>query len=42
MERQKILNLLNSSKNEDSKFATEKWHVVDSESKGVYSHENPI
>ena len=28
--------------NENSKFATKKWYVNDSESKGYYSHENPI
>ena len=42
METQKIVNLLSSSENEYSKFATKKWYVIDSESKGVYSHENPI
>ena len=42
METKKIVNLLNSSENEYSKFATKKWYVIDSESKGVYSHENPI
>ena len=42
METQKIVNLLNSTKNEYSKFATKKWYVIDSESKGNYSHENPI
>ena len=42
METQKIVNLLNGSDNEKSKFATNKWHVIDSKSKGVYSHENPI
>ena len=41
METQKIVTLLNSSENEYSKFATKKWCVIDSESKGVYSHENP-
>ena len=39
MEIQKISNLLNSSENEYSKFATEKWYVIDSESKGKYLHE---
>ena len=39
METQKILNLLNSSENEFSKFATRKWYVIDSESNnGCYSH----
>ena len=42
MEIQKIVNLSNSSENEYSKFTTKKWYVIDSESKGVYSHENPI
>ena len=42
MKTQKIVNLLNGSDNENSKFATKKWYVIDSESKGVYSHENPI
>ena len=42
METQKIVNLLNGSDNENSKFATKKWYVIGSESKGNYSHENPI
>ena len=42
METQKIVNLLNGSDNENSKFATKKWYVIDSESKGNYSHESPI
>ena len=42
METQKIVNLLNGSNNENSKFATKKWYVIDSESKGNYLHENPI
>ena len=42
METLKIVNLLNSSENEYSKFATKKWYVIDSEIKGEYSHENPI
>ena len=42
MEPQKIVNLLNDTDNENSKFATKKWYVIDSESKGVYSHENDI
>ena len=28
METEKIVNLLNSSENEFSKFATKKWYVV--------------
>ena len=42
MEAQKIVNLLNNSENEYSKFATKKCYLIDSESKGNYSHENPI
>ena len=42
METQKIINLLNNSENEYSKFVTKKWYVIDNESKGNYSHENPI
>ena len=42
METQKIVNLLNGSENKYSKFATKNWSVIDSESKGIYSHENPI
>ena len=42
METQKVVNLLNGSDNEKSKFATKKWHVIDSESKGNYSSDNRI
>ena len=42
METQKIVNLLNSSENEYSTFATKKWYVIDSESNGNYSHNNAI
>ena len=42
METQKIVNLLNGSDNESSKFATKKWYVIDSESKGNYSLDNRI
>ena len=37
METQKIVNLLNSFDNENSKFATKKWCVINDESKGNYS-----
>ena len=40
METQKIVNLLNDTDNENSKFA--KWYVIDSESKGNYSDGNEI
>ena len=40
--KQKIVNLLNSSENEYSKFATKGWYIIDSESKGSRSHRKPI
>ena len=42
METPKIGNLLNGFDNENSKLATEKWCVIDSESKGNYSQDDPI
>ena len=36
METQKIVNLLNGSNNENSKFATKKWYIIYNESKGNY------
>ena len=42
METQMIVNLLNNAEGEYSTFATKKWYVRDSESKGNYSHQNPI
>ena len=42
METHKIVTFLNTSKNEYPKFATKKWYAIDSESKGGYSHHNPI
>ena len=42
METQKIVNLSNGSDNENSKFATKKSYIIDNESKGNYSHHNPI
>ena len=41
-ETQKTVDLLNSSDNEFSKLATKKWYAIDSETKGDYSHHNPI
>ena len=32
----------NACESEKSKFETKKWYVIDSESKGSYSHHNPI
>ena len=31
METQKIINLVNNSSNEESKFVTKKWYVIDSQ-----------
>ena len=42
METQKFVNLLNDSSDFPSKFATKKWYIMDSESKGNYAKENPI
>ena len=43
METQKIINLLNDSTNEESKFATKKWYVIDSQTaKGKYNQNNSI
>ena len=42
METQKIVNLLNGSDNENSKFATKKWYIFDCESKVNYSHHDPV
>ena len=42
METQKIVNLLNGSVNDNSKFATKKWHIIDSESNSNYSQNDEI
>ena len=42
MEVQKIINLLNSSDNENSKFAKKKWYIIDNKLNGNYSHKNTI
>ena len=42
METQKIINLLDNSENEYSKFAIKKCYIMDSKSKSNYSHQNPI
>ena len=42
METQKIVDLLNGSDNQNSKFVTRKWYVIDSESNGNYSKGEPI
>ena len=42
METKKIINLLNGSDNDNSKFATKKWYIIDSESNGNYSQNDEI
>ena len=43
METWKIINLLNDSSNEESKFATKKWYVIDSQTtKGKYKQGDTI
>ena len=43
METQKIIKLLNDSSNEESKFATKKWYVIDSQTtKGKYKQGNTV
>ena len=33
METQKIINLLNDSSNDESKYATKKWYAIDIQNK---------
>ena len=40
METQKIVNLLNDSDNESSKFATRKWYIINDQNNGQYGREN--
>ena len=42
METQKVINLVNSSDDENPKFATKKWYNIDNESKGNYLPNNEI
>ena len=42
METQKIVNLLNDSNNENSKYATKKWYIIDSEANSNYLLNNEI
>ena len=43
METQKIVNLLNGSSNEEQKFATKAWYVIDSQTtKGKYKQGDTI
>ena len=39
---QKIVNLLNGSDNDNSKFATKKWCIIDSGSNSNYSQNDEI
>ena len=42
METQKTVNLLNSSENGSSKFATKKWFLINNQSGGNYSKDETI
>ena len=43
MEIQKVINLLNDSNNEEFRFATKKWYVIDSQrAKGKYNQKNSV
>ena len=42
METQKIINLMNGSDNENLKFATKKWYIIDNEANGNYSKDEEI
>ena len=42
METQKIVNLVNGSDNENSRFSIKKWYIIDNESSGNYSKDEPI
>ena len=40
METQKIVNLLNDSDNEFSKFEARKWYIINDQNNGQYGREN--
>ena len=42
METQKIVNLLNSSDNDNPKLATKRWYIIDKETKSDYSQNDEI
>ena len=43
METQKIINFLNDSSNEESKFATKKWYAIDNQAtEGKYEQDDTI
>ena len=42
MDNQKIVNLLNDSNNEYSKFATRKWYILNDQNNGQYGREDEM
>ena len=40
METQKIVNLLNNSDKESSKFAIRKWYIINNQNNGQYGRGN--
>ena len=42
METQKIVNLLNCTDSENSKFTTKKWYMIDSKTTGAFSPNDEI
>ena len=40
MENQKIVNLLNDSENESSRFATRKWYIINDQNNAQYGRGN--
>ena len=42
METQQTVNLLNDSNDENSKFATKEWYIIESEAKGNYLPNNEV
>ena len=40
METKKIVNLVNDSDNESSKFAARKWHIITDQNNGQYGRGN--
>ena len=43
METQKIINMLNDSSNQESKFGTKNWYVIDSQTtKGKWKQSDTI
>ena len=42
METQKIINLLNGTDNDNSKFTTKKWYIIYKEPNGNYSQNDEI